>query len=131
MCNNFRRDYITVVGTINFGATTVYADITSISLSAGDWDVSVIADLNANGAVIALIGVGIGTASGNNGAGFTFGNSATRVNASYVSYQTFMVPPYRVSLASPATIYLKSYANYSGTGPPQTTTARLSARRVR
>lgn len=110
-----------------------YADVTSITLTAGDWDirgaVHFAGTLTAGGTE-ALTG-GIGTTSGNSAAGIVVGdnNFAGRILPNANSHISHDVPDWRVSIAATTTYYLKAYAQgYSGSA---TAYGRVSARRVR
>lgn len=129
-------EYIESVGgtAVYGGATGEYSDLTTISLTAGDWDVSAIASFynaNAAGLVEVLIGVSKGTA------GNTFSDRTDGQNVNYSNIvagnglvDTRTVPPFRISLAATTTIILKAELQFSG-GTPQCQGYRISARRVR
>lgn len=108
-----------------------FGDLTSISLTAGDWDVSCAVYAAAGGAWTAMQ-IGISTTSGNSTTGLDIGDN--RIVASWASSATvpsefcMSIPAYRMSLASPATVYLKVSATYS-VGP--SFSGRISARRAR
>ena len=119
----------------NFPATGVFGDLTSISLTAGDWDVSLSfgAYISASSNAKEIISF-IGTVSGNNTINYVpndngqylgFTRSSTSPNEAFI-----VVPAYRVSISSTATYYLKMYADYTSGGPP-IAKGRISARRVR
>lgn len=114
-------------------ATGTWGDVTSVALTAGDWDVSVIAYYDRNGATWQEVDIGISSTSGNSGAGMTAGiNRAIETWASTstaVLEKTLSIPSYRVSLASTTTYYLKSLGAFSVSTPQ--VTGRISARRVR
>lgn len=117
----------------NTGADSVYADLTSISLTAGDWDVSAIAQFSRNGATWGNVECGISSTSGNSSSGLTNGVTKTLFNfastSTAISFIPLFVPVMRVSLGSTTTYYLKIRADFSA-GNPQAA-GRLSARRVR
>ena len=105
-------------------------DITSISLTAGDWDISGLLTFSTNGATITSNTVGISSTSGNSGTGLVNGdNQAESSAATAASSSTAFVPCYRVSLSGSATYYLKGYISYSVATPKAF--GRISARRVR
>lgn len=122
-----------VVGASNATTTGQYSDLTSISLTAGDWDVTAIVHWNVNGGSWSRLRTGISVTSGNSGTGLTLGSSEVLLNTTAsgtVPDLSFLaVPVYRQSLSGTTTIYLKIQAVYTG-GPP-TAQGRLSARRVR
>lgn len=115
----------------SFPASTNYGDATSLALTPGDWDVTSNVLIQLNGAVITgSIITGISTTSGNSGAGLLEGNNRSDAPAPTATNSTMAaVPVYRVSIASPTTVYLKVFASYTG-GPPLYF-YRLSARRAR
>lgn len=112
-------------------ATNTYGDITSITLTAGDWDISAIAASVINtGVTITSVISGIGTAPGTSGAGLTTGDTqgySVPPTAQYLP--TITIPPKRVLIASTTTYYLKMWISYAS-GTPQFH-GRISARRVR
>lgn len=118
-----------VVGVTSAPTTAQYGDLTSISLTAGDWDISLITLGILNGATCTFMLAGIGTSAGNNGAGCVYGDTQVTGLATSNVNATLVVPPKRVALAASATYYLKMYAAYSA-GTPQFQ-GRISARRVR
>ncbi len=113
----------------NCGSSTTTTNATSISLTAGDWDVSALFDFTLNGAVMTN-GVygGINTTSATLG---TLGvNTINAYNPSATINSYVSIPPYRVSVGSTTTVYGVIRADFSSGGPPQFK-CRLSARRVR
>lgn len=121
-----------IVGPVNAPATGTYGDLTSITLSAGDWDVSANA-LAPNTGGVTYTGnasIGIGTASGNSSSGLVSGSTSSPANPSVSSYDSSMaVPTLRKSLSGSTTIYLKMRQAYSAGTP--VFYGRISARRVR
>jgi hypothetical protein len=114
----------------NTPATGVWGDITSISLTAGDWDVVGNIFTQANGATVSQVRGFIGTASGNSTTGFVTGSNNCEPGVPTAStHGSGAIPSYRVSISSTTTYYLKVQANFSA-GTPQAA-GRISARRVR
>ena len=114
----------------NFPTSTQLGDLVSISLTAGDWDVSLVLTANLNGATMTNFRTGISVTSGNSTAGLVAGDNDARGPAPTANNNhTMSIPNYRVSITSTTTHYLKYSATYSA-GTPQAT-GRLSARRVR
>lgn len=114
----------------NFAATDTYGDLTSISLTAGDWGISLTAYAAANGATVTGMTFAIGTASGNSGTGVVIGRNAYRgVGPNSLTDQTGCVPNFRVSISGTTTYYLKYLASYSVATPKAA--GRISARRIR
>ena len=108
-----------------------WGDATSISLTAGDWDISTISNF---GALITVTDVrlGISTTSGNSSAGLMSGiNEALYISSSPNANEiTLVVPSYRLLLTTTTTIYMK-YRGVYPSGAPGIQSARLSARRMR
>jgi hypothetical protein len=124
-----------IVAFTNITTSSVYFDITSISLTAGDWDISILVDFYRSSSTFTSTAfeAGIGTASGTNGAGLVTGSSNTVFSA--IAPITFLhyspsIASYRVSIASTTTYYLKGYCAVFTVGNPQVS-GRISARRVR
>ena len=114
------------------GATT---NVVSISLTAGDWDVSAMVNWRTAASTTAF-NMGISTTSATLGGGDTFassnadGNSqVTMTGMSINSSNDFCMtlPPVRVKLASTTTIYLCQSSNGAANKP----NGYLSARRAR
>lgn len=113
------------------GATAVWANLTSISLSAGDWDVDGIMSLdNANSAAITqyagAISINSGTTTTDQIDGSNQGDSATPGAA---AIRTITIPSYRLSLSTTTTVYLKMNVTYTVATPQYR--CRISARRAR
>lgn len=113
---------------INSGATGAWADMTSISLTAGDWDVSANVQNDTTAGTTTNVVMGIGLVSGNDGTGLVDGDNRAKIGGTLPSTVSLSVPPYRLSLASTTTVYLKHFRAYTGTA---TSAGRISARRVR
>lgn len=109
----------------NHLATTTgqYGDVVSLALTAGDWQVSASAVGNVN--VASLIGamfVGISTTTGNSTAGLIDGYSVVFASAGILNTTNafavpFAIPPIRISLSAPGTVYLKYRADYQNSNP--------------
>ena len=108
-----------------------FKDATSVSLAAGDYDITVAGVIITQAAVTGDFVVGFSTTSGNSGTGLVYGTS--KVAASYPATNSYDVPfciTGRLLLSGSATTYLKFLADYaSGTGPQLT--GALSWRRRR
>jgi hypothetical protein len=120
-----------IVANVNFPATDAYGDLTSIALTAGDWDVVGIATQIINGATITYFDIGISTTSGNSGTGLIVGSNKCTSPGSRDTYAdvTNSIPTYRVSVASTTTMYLKFRSGFTVATPKAS--GRISARRVR
>jgi hypothetical protein len=114
----------------NFPTSLAYGDLTSISLTAGDWDVTACYDSQNNSAVVTYVEIGISTTTGNSTTGLQFGSNRFEDSGPIAaSDRSMMVPAFRVSLASTTTVYLKFMSSYT-TATPQAR-GRISARRMR
>lgn len=114
----------------NFPTSGQFGNNVSITLTAGDWDISAIIYAIANGATVDRVFFGIGTASGNSFTGGLTGQNATECpppNA--VASTGGAVPPWRVSISGSTTYYLKVYSEYTVATPQYQ--GKISARRVR
>lgn len=127
----FVGQYIeSVVATVAFPTTTQQGDVTSISLTAGDWDVTIILHAIANGATVAQMQAGISITSGNSTTGLVLGsNRVIGPGPTSTNDDSLVVANYRMSLATTTTVYGK-FAGVFSVAVPQAN-ARLSARRVR
>lgn len=115
----------------NFPTTGNYGDLTSISLTAGDWDLTGGFLQSANSATVTECSIGISVTSGNSTTGLTGGvNRLDSIGAvSGVRSAGLMIAGYRKSLSGTTTHYLKYESNFSAATPQAT--GKLSARRVR
>lgn len=123
-----------IVGTqftaTNFPATTTYGDGTSISLTAGDWDVTLQCNAVHNGATMTGAAIfGISTTTGNSGAGLQGGDNEYQMVPTATLNPGGSISNYRVQLTATTTYYAKVRADYSA-GNPQYR-LRLTARRIR
>lgn len=110
--------------------TGVYGDLTSISLTAGDWDVTGFVVYVPNGATMVYFDTFISTTPGNSGAGTTMGiNAAENPPAPAGIGTAVTIPSYRMSLAITTIVYLKTACGFSVATPKYS--CRLSARRMR
>jgi hypothetical protein len=119
----------------NFTTTATYQNITSVSLTAGDWDISAEGTLSVNSSTLtatanAIYVVATATAAST---GSTEGKnivyiaqSAPTGSANKISIS---VPPHRVSIASTTSYYLNAQATFTA-GNPQFV-GSLRARRIR
>jgi hypothetical protein len=110
--------------------TNVTTNSTSVSLTAGDWDVSCVSQFTINaGATVTNMGTGVSTASS------TFGSfSQNQViggvsAASGVGSMTLASPVVRISLAGTTTVFAVASASFSG--GTCTVNGFIRARRVR
>jgi hypothetical protein len=119
----------------SFPATGNFGDATSISLTAGDWDVTMMLLYNPGSATTATTdwSMGVSQTSGNSTTGLVLGSNYWSslnppVNAA-VNEGAATIASYRQSLSGTTTIYAKFSAHYTSTTP--TAYGRLSARRMR
>jgi hypothetical protein len=123
------RSYQGSLQTIASSAT--YINVTSISLTAGDWVVDGIVQFSANGATMTTVNAAISTNSANTTTDHVEGdnwiNSTNLPNASADSAVT--ISGYRISVSSTTTVYLKASSNFSAGNPKAL--GRISARRPR
>lgn len=131
---NYGESVSSVSATTNAPSTGAFGDLISITLTAGDWDISASGDWLRNGATWSQVTIGISQTSGNSGTGLV--NGSNEVSLGYANTATVIteaglsIPAYRQSLSGTTTIYYKYLAVYSAGGPP-TLMGRLSARRIR
>ena len=118
-------------GPVSAPASNIYGNLTSITLTAGDWDISAttISILNTGVSIVVAVS-GFCTASGNSIVGMTYGDTGGYSSPPTASIlPTITIPPKRVSINATTTYYLKMGMTYSS-GTPQFQ-GRISARRVR
>jgi hypothetical protein len=121
-------EYVTATGTAVSLTTATPANITSISLTAGDWEVSGSIGFNpAGGAAPATLAAGANTTTATLPASPFVAIIQATLTAN--AQQGFAVPPNRVTIAGTTTVFLVAQANF-GAGTC-TGTAVIRARRVR
>ena len=100
------------------GTTAVVADVTSITLTAGDWDISYsLALQNTLAVTVDNISIWIGTASGTSTAGQDVARNysqAVNITSTAGWYTTLNNPVYRVLITSTTTYYAKVSPTYTG-----------------
>lgn len=116
-----------------YPASATWGDATSISLTAGDWDVSFMTgSIPSSSATFPWAAVGISTTSGNSSTGLNKGENLFFVMTNTISNTPYFgcyVPVYRMSLSGTTTVYGKVEASWTVSAPSYA--YRLSARRVR
>lgn len=122
-------EYITATGTAVSLSTGTVANITSISLTAGDWDVQGNVTYNPAGTTIVQ-----GGGAGVNTTSVTLPADPLDTHMGAVNYGTgtapsLIAPVQRILIASTTTVYLVAYANF--TTSTCTATGIIRARRVR
>ena len=114
---------------VALGATGVTEDITTISLTAGDWDVSILGGYDV-GSVTTQMLFWIGTTAGNSAAEMLSERRYVKISGlTGGGSDSGAIPSFRMSLAATTTVRFKSRAAWSGTAP--NVFGRISARRVR
>lgn len=125
-------EYISSFTIKTAGTTAVYTDVSTITLTAGDWDISINAWFDPLLSTTATdFEIGISTIAGNSGINFQIGDNASAniLVASTLQRTAINVPVFRQSLSSTKSVYVKTLAQYTGTAPSWR--SRISARRVR
>lgn len=125
-----------VIGSTTLPLSGQYGDLTSITLTAGDWDVTAVCTFLRNSASYTTFDfiIGISTTSGNNSTGLVAGSNSQETQLSGTGFNftqlALDVPSYRISVSGSLTVYLKAYPGSYSSGTPKGI-GRLSARRVR
>lgn len=117
---------VAAASAVTSSGSSQYFDVTSISLTAGDWDVDGIISLTANGGTVTQFVGGISQTSGNSATGIEVFNSFIPTAAFDASAA---VPGKRYSLSGTTTIYLKAFSVFSVASSKAY--GRISARRRR
>lgn len=101
-----------VTGTGSVGTSAQYFDITTITITAGDWDVSGSAFYNRNGATVANPDyvVGIGSTTGNSATNLTNGVTSCEM------FQSLAATTDNVSMVTPIVRIKSDGTNYSING---------------
>ncbi len=94
-------------------ATTQWAVITSITLTAGDWDISGSWWVEPSGAAVTSVQGCISTDSGNNANGVTFGLNGHNIAPASSTDMSMNQAPYRVSLSGSQQYWLKFRGSYT------------------
>jgi hypothetical protein len=120
----------TISSGTNLPTSGQFGDLTSIALTAGDWDVTGSVLFTPNGATVTQVIMGISTTTGNSSTGLVSGSTRMDCPPPVATYDTSAtVAPFRVSLSGNATYYLKYFGSFT------VATAKalgiISARRIR
>lgn len=114
----------------NVAATTEYGDITSISLTAGDWDVTGAVVVTANGATVAAQHAAVSVNSGNTTSDHVEGVNQVPARPTVLGADvTMVVANYRLSLSGTTTVYLKTRCDYTVATPQAKGSIRARRRR--
>lgn len=124
-------EYITsAVTATNFPTSGQYGDMTSVSLTAGDWDVDVAGMQTYVAGTLFDWRIGLSSTSGNSSTGLTNGTTQLVARSAISGGPACAsIPRIRVSLSATTTYYLKVYSGHDSTAP--TFDGRITARRVR
>lgn len=121
-------------GSGGFAATTVWFDQTSLSLTAGDWNVCAQLVCDNNGGTWSRVDFGVSSTSGNSATGLAFGTNWTVegwANSLLTpTIKSLSITNYRVSLSTTTTYYFKVRGTFS-LGSPSVDGSLIYARRVR
>jgi hypothetical protein len=99
---------------VTTSATGVFRDRTSITLTAGDWNIAAGLTVENSGATMTRLYTGIGTASGDSTTGMTANINFFELSLPSSSRdQSFAYAPFRVSISSTTTYYLKFRGTYT------------------
>lgn len=104
-------------GSGNFPTTDQYGDVCNITVAAGTWEFRTMLNFTGQSITGVYFLGGIGTATGNNGAGITQGSTAAYGGFVTGRNETVTVPSYRVSVAGSTTYYFKVLGSYSAGTP--------------
>jgi len=111
-------------------ATGVTANVTSINLTDGDWDIEGVISFHGDGTTnINDVKVGTNNASAAFGGVGTYQSDYLTIVVAAGIDATYIAPKHRFSLAAPATVYLVALAHF--TISTCTAYGKISARRVR
>ena len=117
---------VSTVGNVAAPTSGEWGDVTSISLTAGDWDVTYLGSMNAVGSAVTDQNFGIGTTSGNNSPGASqnldFANTTVGTKLPTFIKKRFL-------LTSTTTVYAKM--NFTWVGGSVFGLGSIQARRIR
>lgn len=113
------------------GTSATWTNLTTISCTAGDWDVSANWVMDGNGGTSTLQEMAVSLFSGGTTTDHQIGDNYVMPTGSNTAgvYRPGVIPAWRVSVSGTTTVYLKNKITYSVAG--QLLYGRLSARRVR
>lgn len=117
----------------NYTTTVTYQNITSIALTAGDWDIWAFATFSSNAATITAAGNAIFVISTTtaSAAGSTEGKNISYVPQAALlgtSFESILIPPYQISISGTTTYYLNTQAAFT-IGNPQFVGTIIARRR--
>ena len=109
---------ISSVTSTSLPASGTWGDVTSLSLTAGVWDVSAYGNFGQGGAASTGAAIGISTTSGNSSSGLTSGLNRIDFSPPGASaWQAASIVAYRVVITSTTTYYFKASFTYTSTAP--------------
>lgn len=122
------------VATANFPTSQQFGDLTSLSLTAGDWLVSAVLSGTVENNSSKYYELGISTTSGNDATGLVQGSNRVTANPVYDATEAtqqvpLVIPNYHVQLSGTTTYYMKYRHRY--TGSASTARGRITAVRIR
>lgn len=125
---------VSAVQNQNAGTSGQYANLASISLTAGDYDVDGLTSVDANAAVItgASYNAAISINSGNTTTDQVLGDNQVGGNLTSATSglsRGVNISGYQINVSSTTTVYLKTQITYTGATP--LVSGRISARRMR
>lgn len=111
-------------------ATNVWGDLTSISLTPGDWSVNAQIMYASNGAVDTTCSIGVSVTSGNSTTGLVLGQNRLDFPPPPTGFNSAMaMSAYNVLVTTTTTYYLKMRVSFTGTA--DSVYGLISARRMR
>ncbi len=119
----------------NYTTSATYQNVTSITLTAGDWDVSALVTLATNSSTLSAtspqtaISTTTAATDSHTVQGVNMASISTSGLTGAATGETMTITPYRVSLSSTTTLYLISQASFT-IGNPQYV-GSIRARRIR
>lgn len=128
------RSLVTRANGVTATTSSQWFNITTLSLTSGDWLVTGIVTINANGGTITAntSSMALSTSSGNVTTDHVSGDNVIDYNGttpSALTDGTVVCPNYRLSISGATTVYLKTIVGYSA-GTPKGS-GRISAVRIR
>lgn len=125
-----QRAIVLSASAVSLVTTGTFVNITSINLTAGDWDVTGQVISYINGSTVTAIQGVVSNVTGNTTTDHVLGdNLGYSPPPTTDADPTITIANYRVSTASPVTMYLKAAATKSAGTP--LASGRISARRIR
>src|SRR5271166_3151914 len=121
-------------GPVSFPSSSQWGDMGSLSLTAGDWDVTLVAAVGDNSSTVTnqYVSFGISNTSGNATTGLVTGDNQVDCPVNQITNSASLgitIAAWRQSLTTTTSVYAKAEAVYTGSAPVYY--FRLSARRVR